>query len=112
LPLKQEVFIAKRTPFRGNFGVFDDNLPDGWGNLVLDRYLKSQGKNPTKLTALQRLALVGSTGRGALEYCPDMSTVSQDAKVDLDKLAAEAEKILTTEYSGESLYDLYRYAGS
>ncbi len=36
LPLKQEVFIAKRTPFNGGFGVFDDSLPDGWGNLILD----------------------------------------------------------------------------
>jgi serine/threonine-protein kinase HipA len=112
LPLRQEVFIAKRTPFNGNFGVFDDSLPDGWGSLVLDRYLRSQGKDPARLIVLQRLALVGSTGRGALEYRPDMSTIAEDAKVDLDKLAVEAEKILTTEYNGEGLDTLYRYAGS
>jgi serine/threonine-protein kinase HipA len=112
LPLRQEVFVAKHTPFRGNFGVFEDSLPDGWGSLVLDRYLRSQGKDPARLTALQRLALVGSTGRGALEYRPDMSTVSQDAVADLDKLAAEAEKILTTEYNGAGLDELYKYAGS
>ena len=112
LPLRREVFVAKRTPFNGNFGVFDDSLPDGWGNLVLDRYLRSQGKDPARLTALQRLALVGSTGRGALEYRPDMSVVSEDAAVDLDKLAAEAEKILTTEYNGVGLDELYKYAGS
>ena len=26
LPLKSEVFKAKRTPFNGGFGVFDDGL--------------------------------------------------------------------------------------
>ena len=62
LPLKSEVFVAKRTPFNGGFGVFDNSLPDGWGSLILDRYLKSKGIDPAKLTLLQRLALVGSTG--------------------------------------------------
>jgi serine/threonine-protein kinase HipA len=113
LPLRREVFVAKRTPFGGNFGVFDDSLPDGWGSLVLDRYLRSLGEEPARLTVLQRLALVGSTGRGALEYRPDMSAAPQDAVADLDKLAAEAEKILTTdEHNGEGLDELYKYAGS
>ena len=31
LPLKKGLFIAKSTPFEGNFGVFSDSLPDGWG---------------------------------------------------------------------------------
>ena len=112
LPLKSEVFIAKRTPFNGGFGVFDDSLPDGWGNLILDRYLKSKGIDPAKLTILQRLALVGSTGRGALEYRPDYSESTADEIVDFDKLAAETQKILTTDYDGGSLDTLYRYGGS
>lgn len=29
LPLKAQVFVAKRDQFAGNFGVFDDSLPDG-----------------------------------------------------------------------------------
>ena len=112
LPLKSEVFIAKRTPFNGGFGVFDDSLPDGWGNLILDRYLRSKGIDPTKLTILQRLALVGSTGRGALEYRPDYSESTADEIVDFDKLAAESQKILTTDYDSGSLDTLYRYGGS
>ena len=112
LPLKSEVFIAKRAPFNGGFGVFDDSLPDGWGNLILDRYLRSKGIDPTKLTILQRLALVGSTGRGALEYRPDYSESTADEIVDFDKLAAEAQKILTSDYDGGSLDTLYRYGGS
>jgi serine/threonine-protein kinase HipA len=112
LPLKSEVFIAKRTPFNGGFGVFDDSLPDGWGNIILDRYLKSKGIDPPKLTLLQRLALVGSTGRGALEYRPDYSESTGDEIIDFDKLASEAQTILTSDNNGDSLDTLYRYGGS
>ncbi len=112
LPLRREVFVAKRTPFNGNFGVFDDSLPDGWGGLVLDRYLRARGEDPAQLNPLQRLALVGHTGRGALEYRPDWSTVTEEAAVELNRLAAEAEKILTTDYTGAGLDELYRHAGS
>jgi serine/threonine-protein kinase HipA len=112
LPLKSGVFIAKRIPFNGGFGVFDDSLPDGWGNLILDRYLKSKGIDSTKLTLLQRFALVGSTGRGALEYRPDYSKSTTDEIINFDNLATEAEKVLTTDYSGETLETLYKYGGS
>lgn len=112
LPLKPEVFVASRTPFNGGFGVFDDSLPDGWGNLILDRYLKSKGLEPDKLTILQRLALVGNTGRGALEYRPDYSILSADEIIDFDHLAVETQKILTTEYDGDSIDTLYKQGGS
>lgn len=112
LPLKSEVFIAKRTPFNGGFGVFDDSLPDGWGNLILDRYLRSKGTDPVTLTILQRLALVGSTGRGALAYRPDYSDSTTDDIINFDRLAADAEKILTTDYDGGSLDTLYKCGGS
>ena len=49
LPLKPGLFVAKRTPFNGCFGVFDDSLPDGWGVFILDRYLKNKGLDPAKL---------------------------------------------------------------
>ena len=112
LPLKKELFIAKRHPFRGGFGVFDDSLPDGWGSLVLDRYLRSKGIDPYRLSLLQRLALVGSTGRGALEFRPDWSEGVPDEIIDFDLLAQEAEKVLTTEYSGDLLETFYRFSGS
>ncbi|GAB6013302.1 type II toxin-antitoxin system HipA family toxin [Viscerimonas tarda] len=112
LPLKSELFIAKRTPFDGGFGVFDDSLPDGWGNLILDRYLKSKGVEPAKLTILQRLALVGGKGRGALEYRPDYTGTTADEIINLDNLATEAEQILTSNNDGDSLDTLYKYGGS
>ncbi len=112
LPLRNELFIAKRTPFKGGFGVFDDSLPDGWGSLLLDRYLRIKGIDPYKISLLQRLALIGSTGRGALEYRPDFSESSNEEILNLNKLALETEKILTTDYSGDSLETLYKHGGS
>lgn len=112
LPLKVGVFVARRTPFNGGFGVFDDSLPDGWGSFVLDRFIRKNGDDPFKLTLLQRLALMGSGGRGALEYRPDFSKSSQGEVVDLDRLAMEVQKILSNEIEEESLNLLYRYSGS
>ncbi len=112
LPLKSGVQIAKRDPFAGGFGVFDDSLPDGWGNLILDMYLTEQGVNPHKLTLLDRLALIGCTGRGALEYRPDRSIIANDDFKDFDKIARDAEIILSDKNGDVSVDDLYRYGGS
>ncbi len=113
LPLRSGVFIAKQSPFEGGFGVFDDCLPDGWGLLILDRYLQLKGINPRTLTLLDRLALVGSTGRGALEFKPDESVISKQDYVDFEKLALEAEEILDSEdYKGEGIVEFQYRGGS
>jgi len=112
LPIQSGLIIAKRDPFNGNFGVFNDSLPDGWGALLLDRFLQEKGIDPYKLTVLQRLSLIGSTGRGALEYRPDMSIATDNEFHDFDKLATEAEKLLRGLESDGSIDLLYRYGGS
>lgn len=112
LPLQPGLMIAKRDPFNGSFGVFDDSLPDGWGNLLLDRFLQEKGINPYRLTVLQRLSLIGSTGRGALEYHPDKSIAADDEYINFDRLAAEAEKILNSRESEGDVEILYKYGAS
>ncbi len=112
LPLKSGLTIAKRDPFAGNFGVFDDSLPDGWGNLLLDRYLQEKGINPHKLNILERLSLIGSTGRGALEYHPYENIATSNGFLNFDHLAKEAEKILENKESEGSVNLLYKYGGS
>ena len=113
LPLRSGVFIAKPRPFEGEFGVFDDCLPDGWGGVILDRYLQQNGINPHTLSLLDRLALVGSTGRGALEFRPDKSVVSKQEYADFEKLALNAEQILDSEdYTGEGIEEFQYRGGS
>ena len=72
LPLNNKLFIAPRTPFYGNFGIFEDSLPDGYGRYLLNRLLKEQGIDDFSLSPLQRLAIVGNAGMGALCYEPDI----------------------------------------
>lgn len=113
LPLRSGVFVAKPRPFDGGFGVFDDCLPDGWGLLVLDRYLRQKGINLRKLTLLDRLALVGSTGRGALEFRPDKSVDSLQDFADFENLALEAERILDSDdYVGKGIDEFLNRGGS
>lgn len=113
LPLRSGVFIARPHPFEGGFGVFDDCLPDGWGLLILDRYLQRMGVNPRTLTLLDRLALVGTTGRGALEFRPDRSVMANRDYADFERLALEAEQILdSNEYMGEGIEEFQHRGGS
>ena len=44
LPLKDKVYIPGYEPFGGLFGVFADSLPDGWGRLLVDRFLSRGGR--------------------------------------------------------------------
>ena len=111
LPWEQRLFIANAKPFDGNFGVFDDSLPDGWSALVLDRYLRPQGKSLASLNLLEQLMFVGSRGRGALEYRPDLSTFDEQAVIDLDRMAEESQRVLNTDDVGE-LDSAWRRGGS
>lgn len=113
LPLREEVFMAKQSPFDGGFGVFDDSLPDGWGLLIMDRYLQKQGVNLRKLNVLDRLAFVGTTGRGALEFFPDRSVEDWSVVEDFNKLAEEVSDILKEDdYLGTGIDELYKRGGS
>jgi serine/threonine-protein kinase HipA len=113
LPLEPGVKIAPAMPFDGDFGVFDDALPDGWGLLILDRYLQTKGISPRSLSLLDRLAYVGSSGRGALEFRPDFSMTSTDMKADFLKMAKEVKHILKSdEYTGDSIDELWKRGGS
>lgn len=72
LPLSTEMFIAKQEPFYGNFGVFEDSLPDGYGRYLLNRMLRRKGVNDFNLNPLQRLSIIGNAGMGALCYEPEI----------------------------------------
>ena len=111
LPLKRQVFIPSKDHFDGLFGVFADSLPDNWGRLLLNRLLRAHKQNTDKLTVLDRLAIVGESGMGALTYYPEKSYEQNYEHVDLDELAEECEKNLNTEYS-DKLDELYCLGGT
>ena len=112
LPLQNKVFIASPQPFDGGFGVFDDSLPDGWGQLILDRLLRKRGINPASLNLLDQLSIVGKDGRGALEFIPDNKLVSSKVMADIEKLADEANAILNDDNCYEGVEELQFRGGS
>ena len=111
LPLEKGVFVAKPYPLDGLFGVFDDSLPDGWGRLLVDRMLKKHGIDPSSTGFLSRLAIVGSSGSGALEYVPAIETAVAEPLEDLDSIAQDCAAILASEDSRD-LDALFGMAGS
>ena len=111
LPLNHEVIEAPTHPFNGLHGVFADSLPDGWGLLLMDRFLRQKGVDVKKLTQLDRLLYIGPTGMGALTYEPDHSESSSSNGLDLFELSREATEV----YNGKQqdiLPELIRAGGS
>ncbi len=112
LPLENRVFLANWRPFEGLFGIFEDSLPDGWGRLLVDRMLRKEGIDPLSVSPLTRLAIVGSSGMGALEYEPELAMATPSATAqDLDRIAEECARVLKTDHS-EDLDELFALGGS
>lgn len=111
LPLSREVFVASSSYFKGLFGVFADSLPDSYGELLLDRYLRKKGIDPQSLTPLDRLCYVGSSGMGLLEYAPDWSEESKRDDVDFDLIQKECNDLFDSK-EVQDINALYSLGGS
>ena len=116
LPLNNNVFVPPekcRDRFNGLFGVFADSLPDSWGQLLLDRHLESLGINRGDISTLDRLAYVGRSGMGALEYYPakEADFYMDASGLDYDRISGECEKVLSSKKS-DQLDMLYQLGGS
>ncbi len=107
--LSDKVLSADTKPFDGLFGVFNDSLPDGWGQLLLDRTLSSRGISISKITPLDRLAYIGFGGMGALIYRPEIgSEYVRKNRLELDVIASQMNYVLEGASSDviEELFDL------
>lgn len=112
LPLRPGVFIAKAQPFYGNFGVFEDSLPDGYGRYLLHKALLRKGINDSDLSSLDRLALVGDNGMGALTYAPAIILEHEDAVSDFDRLQQIALEVLKEQQDNDAGLLLYNSGNS
>lgn len=111
LPLEKRIFIPDMEPFGGLFGVFADSLPDGWGRFLVDRLMLKNHMNPAVVGNLNRLAIVGNSGMGALSYRPEIQLNAVSSIMELDQVAEECENLLKTEYSVD-LDQLFQLGGS
>lgn len=111
LPLEKKVFIPTKSYFGGLFGVFADSLPDAWGNILVNRVIKKNGLRLDRITMLDRLAIVGNSGMGALTYEPEYRMNQEICDWDLDGIAEECKKVLQTEYT-DALDTLFKLGGT
>ena len=104
--------IKGKSHARGLPGFIADSLPDGWGNLLLDRQLRRLGLRLDLVSPLERLCWIGRQGMGALEYEPESSLREiKSESIALDVLAEEASLLLQNG-DIEELDDLCELNGS
>ena len=113
LPLKEGLFIARSLPFHGNFGIFEDSLPDGYGRYLLHKALMHAGVNDSDLSALDRLSIVGDNGMGALTYSP-ATKINRDENTvnDFDVLQEKALEVLKEQQDTDAGLLLYNSGNS
>ncbi|MBM7073586.1 type II toxin-antitoxin system HipA family toxin [Shewanella sp. 202IG2-18] len=93
---------APMKPHNGLHGVFADALPDGWGLLLQDRVFRQNGIMPAQVTAMDRLAFVGSTAMGALKFSPVSEYgVNHQNEIDIQTLGFEAQAFFDKEFDKE-----------
>lgn len=106
LPLKGGLFTADYMPFGGNFGIFEDSLPGGYGQYLLLKVLRKSGLDYQSLSPVQRLSIIGSSGMGALCYLPEHTISHDDLSMSLDEMQQTVLDVLSekTEEDAGLLY--------
>ncbi len=112
MPLKKGLFIAPSHPFNGNFGVFEDSLPDGYGRYLLHKALQKEGVNDFELSAIDRLSIVGNGGMGALTYEPATFIEPEQDVKDFDLLQSKALEVLREQQDTDAGLLLYNSGNS
>ncbi len=119
LPLKEGVFVAKPTPFNGNFGIFEDSLPDGYGTLLLQKVLQKKKIDTSNFTALDWLSIIGNAGMGALCYVPATAlatphelSLAASLLSDFDVLQKKALEVLREQQDEDARLLLYNSGNS
>jgi serine/threonine-protein kinase HipA len=95
-----------------------DALPDSFGTSLLDAYIVGLGVAASEITALDRLAYLGSRGMGALEFAPPLGPTAQpETAYEIARLVTEGRNALAGSFGTEdeatsSVRDLLRIGSS
>ena len=110
LPNSTRGAVSTPTPeFGGLHGLFQDTLPDWWGERLMQRHFESRGIPWSKVTALRKLACQGERKMGALAFRPSMGPddFNSSMAAELSSLVEAAREAIRGE-SGEVLSALFR----
>ena len=108
MPLSTRTYSFPALPeqtFKGLPGMVADSLPDKFGNIIIQKYLKSLGREEDSLSVIERLCYTGKRGMGALEYEPDIDIGCVSNKIDIDALTKLAAEILSERESFRIKHD-------
>lgn len=107
-----------RAPvFRGIPGFVSDNLPDGWGNLLLSRRHACEDRRFAEMAVSARLAGIGNQGVGALGFEPETSNPEESCRhdscntIDLDAVADGIRSVQADEATHTEFDELIRLSG-
>jgi len=79
-----------------------DSLPDDFGNALTTAYLANEGVTPGQITALDRLAYLGTRGIGALEFHPLRGPRTRKATaIESSELVVAARSALSARIASE-----------
>lgn len=113
LSLSDTIYTSGKEMFGGLYGVFFDSLPDGWGELLLNRFLSRNGINPERLSVLTKLSLIGKNGLGGLTYEPSQPYAEPISDVNnFDTLSKAINDILNDSANENELDEVYALGGS
>ena len=79
MPKKKEIYsfpMLNKASYRGLPGLLADSLPDKFGNLLINRWLKEQGRDILDFNPIERLCYTGNRGMGAIEFKPSIQPES------------------------------------
>jgi len=105
LPNSTNGAVNTPTPDFGELhGLFQDVLPDWWGERLMQRYFESLGVPWSRVTALRKLSCQGDRKMGALSFlpCSDESDFNDHMVTEIGALVDAACKMLKGE-TGEVL---------
>ncbi len=105
------------TSFRGLPGLLADSLPGAFADTLTNAWLARHGVQPGEVTAVDRLAYIGTRGMGALTFHPQPAPVedSRPTAVDLGRATETARQAvhgaLADEDALQHLLDISGSAG-
>jgi serine/threonine-protein kinase HipA len=110
LPNETTGAVSSPTPgFGGLHGLFQDALPDWWGERLMRRQFEERGIPWNRVTALRKLACQGERKMGALAFRPDLdgTDFNDGMFAELNSLVEAAREVLRGE-TGSVLTELLR----
>jgi len=76
-------------------GLLAECLPDTYGNVLIDEWVRRQGRTPADFTPVERLCYMGARSMGALEFRPGLRPdAARSERVEVDRLVELASEAL------------------